>query len=146
MSNPKNAHENASAFANNAANQVAGDRDRFGSWSLSRVVYNQRRCRGIRAAIAPVSCERYRRRGKGYVLAVVFTKRQPLIRSDRPTLLPVSVHNHSEACLCAMDSESLIVRAPIRMLYAAPHVTQAPTPQPPLRTVQQESPKTPRAI
>ena len=34
MSNPNNAHENASAFANNIANQVVEDRDRCGRVKL----------------------------------------------------------------------------------------------------------------
>jgi len=145
ISNPNNAHENASAFANNIANQAVEDRTVVGgrSWSLSC----QRRFRGIRAAIAPVSCERCRT-GKSGLFYLVFSQSASLLfaaadssSSQSTSGLRQSVHNHSQACLRAMDSDPLITRASIVKchIHATSQVTVAPTPP---RTIQQESPKT----
>jgi hypothetical protein len=121
-------------------------------WSLSRVVYSQRRCRRIITAIAPVSCERCRRTAHGeerYVLPV-FTESQPLIRSHKLTLLPdyqwldTSTTTAKPVCAQWTPIKGSHPNAVLRHIHATSHVTLAPTPPP--RTVQQKSPKTSCAI
>jgi hypothetical protein len=74
-SNPNNAHENASAFANNIPNQVVEDRNGCGRTKLEFIphVYSQRSCRGIRAAIVPVTWECCRRTGKRVMFYLLFS-------------------------------------------------------------------------
>ena len=76
MSYLNNAHENASAITNNIANQVVEDRNRCGRAKLEFLpggVY-QRPCRGIRVAIAQVSCERCGRTGKSCMFYLFFSQ------------------------------------------------------------------------
>ena len=87
-------------------------------WSLSRVVYSQRRCQGIKAAIAPVSCERRRRIGKSSMFYLLLSQSASLwfaatdsSSSQTTSRLTQSVHNHSKARLRAVDCGPLITRA-----------------------------------